>query len=196
MSSEISDLCEISDLLFFVSYFASLSKGIKFGDYLFDVCFVNWNFLVRFQMPISSYSTGINKTSEKYWTQILDFNYFSFCNCNINPNLTHLPKHQILGPNHQSSQHIWYVECCSVHAHMAWSQKFCKWDISLDTDDSASNAVVKRSLLSVFINQRCAEFINQCCAECVFAYYGLRVCGQRYIIIICDRLRKSCTTVE
>jgi len=27
-------------------------------------------------------------------------------------------------------------------------------------------------------------------------YYGLRVCGQKYIIIICDRLRKSCTTVE
>jgi len=40
VSSEISDLCEISDLLLFVSYFASQSKGIKFGDYLFEVCCV------------------------------------------------------------------------------------------------------------------------------------------------------------
>ena len=63
-----------------------------------------------------------------------------------------------------------------------------KSEISLDTGDSASNAVVKRSVLSGFINQRCAEFV------CL--YYGLRVCGQKYIIIICDRLRKSCTTIE
>ena len=55
---------------------------------------------------------------------ILDFNYFSFSNCNINPDPTHLLKHQILSPNHQFSERIWYVECCSVHAHMAWSQKF------------------------------------------------------------------------
>jgi len=58
-----------------------------------------------------------------------------------------------------------------------------KSEILLDTGDSASNAVVKRSVLSVFINQRCVE--------CVCLYYGLRVCGQKYIIIICDRLRKS-----
>jgi len=32
---------EISDLLLFVSYSASLSKRIKFGDYFFDVCCVN-----------------------------------------------------------------------------------------------------------------------------------------------------------
>jgi len=63
-----------------------------------------------------------------------------------------------------------------------------KSEISLDTGDSASNAVVKRSVLLVFINQRCAE--------CVCLYYGLRVCGQKHIIIICDRLRKSCSTVE
>jgi len=41
MSSEIFDLCEIYDLLFSVSYFASQSKGIKFDDYFFDVCCVN-----------------------------------------------------------------------------------------------------------------------------------------------------------
>ena len=32
---------KISDLSLFVSYFASLSKGRKFGDYFCDVCFVN-----------------------------------------------------------------------------------------------------------------------------------------------------------
>ena len=32
---------EISDLLLFVSHFASQSKGMKFGDYVFDVCCVN-----------------------------------------------------------------------------------------------------------------------------------------------------------
>ena len=41
VSNGITDLCEISDLLFFVSYFASQSKGMKFGDYFFDVCCVN-----------------------------------------------------------------------------------------------------------------------------------------------------------
>jgi len=63
-----------------------------------------------------------------------------------------------------------------------------KLEISLDTGHSASNAVVKRSVLSVFI--------NQCCAQCVCLYYGLRVCGKKYIIIICNHLRKICTTVE
>jgi len=53
---------------------------------------------------------------------ILDFKYFSFSNCNINPNPTHLAKHQILSSNHQFSQYIWYVECFSVHAHIAWGQ--------------------------------------------------------------------------
>ena len=63
-----------------------------------------------------------------------------------------------------------------------------KSEILLDTGDSASNAVVKRSILSVFINQHCAE--------CVCLYYGLCVCGQKDIIITCDSLRNSCTTVE
>jgi len=39
VSSEISDLCKISDLLLFVGYFASQSKEIKFGDY-FLMCVV------------------------------------------------------------------------------------------------------------------------------------------------------------
>ena len=41
VSSEISDLCVISDLLLFLSYFSSQSKGIKFGNYFFDVRCVN-----------------------------------------------------------------------------------------------------------------------------------------------------------
>jgi len=32
---------EISDMLWFVSYFASQSEGIKFGDYFFDMCCAN-----------------------------------------------------------------------------------------------------------------------------------------------------------
>jgi len=32
---------EISDLLLFISYFASQNKGIKFGNYFFDMCCVN-----------------------------------------------------------------------------------------------------------------------------------------------------------
>jgi len=41
VSSEISDLCEISDLLLFVSYFAFQSEEIKFDDHLFDVYCIN-----------------------------------------------------------------------------------------------------------------------------------------------------------
>jgi len=32
---------KISDLLLLFSYFASESKGIKFGNYFFDTCCVN-----------------------------------------------------------------------------------------------------------------------------------------------------------
>jgi len=37
LSSEIFGLCGTCDLLLFVSYFASQSKGITFGDYFFHV---------------------------------------------------------------------------------------------------------------------------------------------------------------
>jgi len=40
VSSEISDLFEISDLLLFLGYFASQNKEIKPGNYFFDVCCV------------------------------------------------------------------------------------------------------------------------------------------------------------
>jgi len=55
MSSEISVLCEISDRLFFASYFASQSKGIKFGDDFFDVSFVNKTFWldVRYSQQVT-----------------------------------------------------------------------------------------------------------------------------------------------
>jgi len=39
-SPENSELCEISGLLLFVSYFASQNKEIQFGNYFFDVCCV------------------------------------------------------------------------------------------------------------------------------------------------------------
>jgi len=38
VSSEISDLCKISELLLFVSYFASQNKEMKFGTYFFGMC--------------------------------------------------------------------------------------------------------------------------------------------------------------
>jgi len=37
----VSDLCEISDLVMFFSYFASQNKEIKSVKYFSDVCFVN-----------------------------------------------------------------------------------------------------------------------------------------------------------
>ena len=40
VSSEIFDLCEISDLLSFVSYFASQNTEIMFGNCFFGVCCV------------------------------------------------------------------------------------------------------------------------------------------------------------
>ena len=46
--------------LIFVSYFASQSKEIKFGDYSFDMCCVNWNVLVRCQILATSYSMDYN----------------------------------------------------------------------------------------------------------------------------------------
>jgi len=39
--SEISDLCEISDLKLFLSYFTSQNNEIKFANYFFGVCCVN-----------------------------------------------------------------------------------------------------------------------------------------------------------
>ena len=41
VSSEISDVCEISDLLLFFSYYASQNKEITSGNSFFDVCCVN-----------------------------------------------------------------------------------------------------------------------------------------------------------
>jgi len=37
LSSEISDICEISDLFLFFSYFASQNKEIKSANCFFDV---------------------------------------------------------------------------------------------------------------------------------------------------------------
>jgi len=68
LSSEISDLCENSDLLLFVSYFASQREEIKFGDCFFNVCCENQNILVRCQVLTTRYSTGIILTSENVWT--------------------------------------------------------------------------------------------------------------------------------
>jgi len=58
---------------------------------------------------------------------------------------------------------------------MAWIQKFRKSGISLDAGDSASNAVVKRSVLCVFIYQLCVECVfvlwNSCLRAKIPYYY-------------------------
>ena len=68
VSSEISDVCEISDLLLFFSDFASQNKEITSGNSFFDVCFVNENILARCQIPTTSCSTGIIFTIENLRT--------------------------------------------------------------------------------------------------------------------------------
>ena len=79
---------------------------------------------------------------------ILDFNCFSFSNCNINPNPTNLPKHQTLIISFLSA-----FICRILLSACAYGMKS---EISLDAGDSASNAVVKGS---VCINQRSAECV-------------------------------------
>jgi len=68
VSSEISDLCEISDLLLFLSYFTSQNKEIKFGNYFFYIYCVNSNILVRCQAPTTNYSARIISPIEIFWT--------------------------------------------------------------------------------------------------------------------------------
>jgi len=115
-------------LIIFCQLFCFSLLRKKFGDYLFDVCCINWKPLVEYQIPTTSYSKRITITTEKYWTSS---NFFSNPNPNLTP--THLPKHQTLNPNYQFSQRIWCVEYYSAHEHMAWSQMLPKSQILLDT---------------------------------------------------------------
>jgi len=64
---------------------------------------------------------------------VLDLNYISFSNPNPTPNPIHSPKHKTVSPNHQFYLRIRYVKYYFVHVDMAWSQKFRKSGISLDT---------------------------------------------------------------
>jgi len=58
---------EISDMLLFLSYSTSQNKEIKFGNYFFGVCCVNWYILGRCHLP-TRYSTGISSTIENFRT--------------------------------------------------------------------------------------------------------------------------------
>ena len=64
----------------------------------------------------------------KFWDLVRELHYFSFSHPNPNHNPTYLPKHEVLSPNNQFYQHIWYVEYYSVHALHG-----VKSEISLDT---------------------------------------------------------------
>jgi len=68
VSSEFSDICEISDLILFFNCFSSQNKEIRSGNHFFDVCCVNYNILVGYQVPTTSYSTGITFTIENFRT--------------------------------------------------------------------------------------------------------------------------------
>ena len=68
VSSEISDLYEISDLLLFLSYFTSQNKEIKICNYFFGVCCVNQNVLVWCHVRTTRFSTGITSTIENFRT--------------------------------------------------------------------------------------------------------------------------------
>jgi len=76
---------------------------------------------------------GKNFNHWKFWNLGVDLSHFSFSNPNPNFNPTRLPKTEFLSPNNQFYQLIFYVEYQSVYEDMAWSQKFRKSAISLDT---------------------------------------------------------------
>jgi len=76
---------------------------------------------------------GKNFNHWKFSDFVVDLNYCSFSHPNPNHNPTHLPKHELLNRYNQFYQRIWYVEYYTVHAHMMWSQKFHKSEISLGT---------------------------------------------------------------
>jgi len=72
-----------------------------------------------------------------------------------------------------------------------------KSEISLDAGDSASNAVAKRSVLSVFINQRCAECV--CLYAMDFVSVGKNTLLSLYVTV-CEkgvpRLNKHNDVIE
>jgi len=94
-------------------YFASHSSRIKFSNYFFDVCCVNWNILVRCQVPTTSYSTEITLT-----ILVVDLNYFSFPHPNQTLTRHTYFKHGSLSTDNKFCQRIWCVECYSVHVYM------------------------------------------------------------------------------
>jgi len=93
VSSEMSVLCEISDLLLFVSYFASQRKRNKVWQLLF------WCVLCKlkaFGKTSDTYNKIEHRIKYKHWkilALVLDLNYFSFSNPSLNPKPTHFPKH-------------------------------------------------------------------------------------------------------
>jgi len=90
---------------------------------------------------------GNNYRHWKILVLALDLSYFSFSN----PNPTHLRKHQTISPNHQVSLSISYVGYYSVRLHMAWSQKFCKSEISLHTGRRSQYATFPGSNLAAHL---------------------------------------------
>ena len=84
-------------------------------------------------MPTNKLQYGNNCNHWKILDLVLDLNCVSSSNPNPTPNPAHSPKHETLNPNHQFYLSIRYMEYYFVHVHMAWSQKFRKSEIKLDT---------------------------------------------------------------
>jgi len=67
VSSEISDLCEISDLLLLVSYFTSPCTGIKFVAYFLTCVKKVKTFLLDVRYPQQATARDSHISTEKYW---------------------------------------------------------------------------------------------------------------------------------
>jgi len=142
---------EISDVLLFVSYLLVREKAqslaIIFGCVLYKLIF--------FVLMSDSHNKLQCRNNYNHWNildLVFDLNYFSFSNPNINPNPTHLTKPWALII---SFLRVFYMSNITVHVHMAWSQKFRKSDISLDTgmqrQDKAYAATIKLSAVRMSI---------------------------------------------
>jgi len=94
VSSEISDLRKISDLLLSFGYCASQIKQIKSGNYFFGMCYVNQNILVRCQVLTTSCSVGESLNIENFGTYSLTSIFFLFLT--LTQNLT---RHTYLNTN-------------------------------------------------------------------------------------------------
>jgi len=98
-------MSEISDLIFFVSNFASQSKRIKFGDYVFDVCCANKTFWLDVRHPQQAVAREYAKPQKNIGLSLRP-QLFLFFYPKPQTLTNTLNQTQNLSPNHQFSQRI------------------------------------------------------------------------------------------